>query len=111
MFVKGSTHQVNRTWPENLSGKAKFFRKENEMAMLAFFAGAIVGALMGVAIMALLSMAKDVEPQKADDLTKTSEAVFPSRFLKRRPSHRIVIDARKIIICRRGSRTAPGMNN
>lgn len=41
------------------------------MTMVAFYAGAIFGALMGVAVMALLRMAKDGEPQKADDLNKT----------------------------------------
>ena len=70
MFVKGSTNQVNLTWPENLSGKAKIFRKEEEMVMVAFYAGTVIGVLIGVVVMALLSMAKDVENQKPNILIK-----------------------------------------
>jgi predicted membrane-bound spermidine synthase len=54
---------------ENLSGKGKFFRKEEVMVVVVFYAGTVIGALIGVVVMALLRMAKDVEEQKAEDLT------------------------------------------
>jgi Protein of unknown function (DUF3789) len=37
--------------------------------MVAFCAGTFIGALIGVFVMALIRMAKDVEDQKAEDLT------------------------------------------
>jgi len=39
------------------------------MVMLYFYAGTVIGVLIGVFVMALLRMAKDVEDQKAEDLT------------------------------------------
>ena len=37
--------------------------------MVAFFGGTVIGALIGVFVMAVLRMSKDVEDQKAEDLT------------------------------------------
>ncbi len=48
------------------------------MAMLAFYAGTVIGVLIGVVLMALLSMAKDVEQQEEEDIPKFRRGFPPA---------------------------------